>query len=127
MPKVCLDAPNGAPVAAPYSTAVSAAGLLFISGQGPMARDGSGVVPGTFEEEARLTLDNLKIVLEDVGSDLEHVVKTTVFLADMERFAEFNAIYTEYFPENFPARTCIQAGRLPLDFQVEVEAIAIPV
>jgi len=125
MEKRCIASPNGPPVAAPYSPAVAAGNLLFVSGQGPMARDGSGVVRGTFEEETRLTLDNLKTVLEDAGSSLEQVVKATVFLADMGNFGKFNEVYSAYFPENPPARTCIQAGRLPLDFQVEVEAIAL--
>ncbi len=125
MEKRCIYSPNGAPAAGPYSHAVAADHLLFVSGQGPFARDGSGVVRGSLEEETRRTMDNLKTVLEDAGSGMEHVVKTTAFLADMDNFAAFNEIYAGYFPENPPARTCIQAGRLPLDIQVEVEAIAL--
>jgi 2-iminobutanoate/2-iminopropanoate deaminase len=124
MEKQCIFAPNGAPAVGPYSHAVAVGDLLFVSGQGPIARDGSGVVHGTFEEETRRTLDNLKAILDDAGSGLGHVVKTTVFLADMARFGEFNAIYKEYFPERCPARTCVQAGALPGGIQVEVEAIA---
>lgn len=125
MAKECIFAPNGAPAVGPYSHAVVAGGLLFVSGQGPMARDGSGPVRGTFEEEARRTLDNLQAIIEDAGATLMDVVKTTVFLADMDRFKTFNTIYAEYFPSNPPARTCIQAGRLPGDIQVEIEAIAL--
>ncbi len=125
MEKKCVFSPNGAPAVGPYSHAVAAGGLLFVSGQGPMARDGSGVVRGTFEEEARRTLDNLKVILEDAGTNLGAVVKTLVFLADMDQFKAFNAIYSEYFPENPPARSCIQAGRLPGDIQVEIEAVAL--
>lgn len=125
MDKRCIYSPNGSPAAGPYSHAVAADKLLFVSGQGPFARDGSGPVRGTFEEEARLTLSNLQTVLEDAGSGLEYVVKTTVFLANMDHFAAFNTIYKEYFSSDFPARTCIQAGRLPADIQVEIEAIAI--
>ena len=88
-----------------------------------MAQDHSGVVHGTFEDETRLTMDNVKAMVEGVGATMDQVVKATIFLADMERFAEFNALYAEYFPDNPPARTCIQVARLPLDFQVEVEAI----
>ncbi|HNV23214.1 MAG TPA: RidA family protein, partial [Candidatus Hydrogenedentes bacterium] len=77
------------------------------------------------EDETRLTLTNLKTVLEDAGSGLQHVVKTTVYLANMSDFGEFNEIYKEYFPMNPPARTCIQAGRLPFDTLVEVDAIAV--
>lgn len=125
MKKECVFSPNGSPAGGPYSHAVRAGNLLFVSGQGPMAQDGSGVVPGTLEEETRLTLDNLKAVLTDAGSGLEHVIKTTCFLKDMNNFKPFNEIYSTYFPENPPARSCIEVARLPLDFQVEVEAIAI--
>lgn len=125
MEKRCMMAPNGPPALGPYSHAVAAGRLLFVSGQGPVARDGRGVLRGTFEEEARLTLSNLKAILEDAGSGLEHVVKVTVFLADMQQFSALNAIYKEFFPSDFPARTCIQAGRLPGDIQIEIEAVAI--
>jgi 2-iminobutanoate/2-iminopropanoate deaminase len=125
MEKRCICSPNGAPAAGPYSHAVAAGNLLFVSGQGPFARDGSGPVRGTFEEETRLTLSNLKTLLEDAGSGLEYVLKTTVFLADMDHFAAFNAIYKGFFTSNYPARTCIQAGRLPAGIQVEIEAVAI--
>ena len=125
MEKQCIFAPNGAPAVGPYSHAVAAGGFLFVSGQGPMARDGSGVVHGTFEEETRRTLDNLKAILDDAGTELANVVKINAYLADMARFGEFNAIYKEYFPANCPARTCIQADALPGGIQVEIEAIAV--
>lgn len=125
MQKQCFTTKTGPPAMGPYSMSCAAGNLLFVSGQGPFARDGSGAIYGTFEEETRRTLDNVKAVLEDAGSSLEHVVKVTVFLADMDRFAELNAIYTEYFGTNPPARTCVQVARLPKDIQVEVEAIAV--
>ena len=125
MEKCCVFAPNGAPAAGPYSHAVSAGPFLFVSGQGPMKKDGTGVLRGTIEEEARATLNNLKDILEDAGSSLERVVKVNVYLADMNHFGRFNEVYKEFFKKDFPARTCIQAGRLPMDIQVEVEAIAL--
>lgn len=125
MEKRCIVAPHAPPAAGPYSHAVAAGGLLFVSGQAALAPDGSGPRKGSFEDEARLTLSNLKAILEDSGSGLEHVVKVTVFLADMSNFGVFNDIYKDFFGVNPPARTCVQAGRLPLDFQVEVEAIAV--
>jgi len=123
MNKQCLNplnAPAGGP---PYSPVVKAGDFAYISGQGPMARDGSGVVHGTFEQETRLTLDNLITMVEGIGATLDQVVKTTVFLVDMNNFGEFNRIYAEYFTREQPARSCVQAARLPLDFKVEVEAI----
>jgi len=123
--KRCIIAPNGPPAQGPYSHAVAAGNLLFVSGQGPVAPDGSGIKRGTIQEEARLTLSNLKAILEDAGSGLEQVIKVTAFLADMNQFAAFNEIYKEFFPADYPARTCVQAARLPMDIQVEVEAIAL--
>lgn len=125
MDKKCIIAPNGAPAAGPYSHAVEAGPFLYVSGQGPMKRDGSGVLRGTIEEETRLTLDNVRVILEDCGTSLDRVVKVNAYLADMGHFSWFNEVYKEYFTENYPARTCIQAGRLPLDIQVEVEVVAL--
>ncbi len=125
MDKHCFNAPSGPPAVGPYSHCVIANGFLFVSGQIALAPDGSGPRTGSFEEEARTALDNLKTILEEAGSGLGHVVKTTIYLADMARFKEFNAIYGEYFTIDPPARTCIQVGALPLDLQVEIEAIAV--
>jgi 2-iminobutanoate/2-iminopropanoate deaminase len=125
MEKRCISAKNAPPAVGPYSHAVAAGGFLFLSGQGAMAPDGSGLQRGDIESETRRTLENIKAVLNDAGSSLAQVVKMTVYLKDMENFAAMNAVYKEYFPENPPARTCIQAGRLPLDFQVEMDAIAM--
>ncbi len=125
MEKECVFAQNGPPAAGPYSHAVAAGPFVFVSGQGPMRRDGGGVLRGTLEEEARQTLDNLRAVLQDAGSSLDRVVKVNVYLADMEMFSRFNAVYKEYFTADFPARTCIQAGGLPLGIQVEIEAVAL--
>lgn len=123
MAKRCIMAQDGPPAKGPYSHAVAAGGLVFVSGQGPFTKD--GVAYGTLEQETRVTFDNLKKVLAAAGCGLEDVVKTTVFLANMDDFAEFNRLYMEYFPSNCPARTCIQAGRLPLDIKVEIEAVAM--
>lgn len=124
MEKEYIIAAGAPPAVGPYSHAVRAGGFLFISGMGPLAADGSGVVRGPIEEETRLTLENLKTVLAASGLGLEHVVKTTIYLSDMVNFSKFNDVYKTYFTANQPARTCIQAGRLPLDMQVEIEAVA---
>ena len=125
MEKRCIFSSNGPPAAGPYSHAVATGGLLFVSGQGSFAPDGSGPQRGAFEDEARLTLQNLKTVLEDAGASLDSVVKVTAYLADMNDFKAFNEVYKEFFSTDCPARTCIQAGGLPLNIQVEVEAIAL--
>lgn len=125
MEKTCIYSPNGSPALGPYSHAVRTGQLLFISGQGPFAKDGSGAVPGTIQEETVRTLDNLKAVLEDAGSSLSQVIKTTCFLDDMNNFKEFNEVYAQYFAEDSPARSCVEVARLPLNIQVEIEAIAL--
>ncbi len=125
MDKRCIDAPNAPPAAGPYSHAVAAGNLLFVSGQVALEPDGSGPRRGSFEQEARLALSNLQTVLKEAGSGLDQVVKTTIYLADMDHFAAFNAVYQEFFTAVHPARTCIEAGRLPLDLQIEIDAIAL--
>jgi 2-iminobutanoate/2-iminopropanoate deaminase len=112
------------PPAGPYSPVVALGDLLFISGQGPMEMGSGKFQNDTLEREARLTLDNLKNILEDVGSSLQDVLKVTVYLADMDDFGEFNRIYAEYFPVSPPARTCIQAARLPGGIKLEIDVIA---
>lgn len=109
----------------PYSQAIKAAGLLFVSGQIPLDPKTGKLVEGDFEAQARRTLDNLKAVVEHGGSSIQKVVKVTIFLKDLSRFEEFNKIYKEYFDLSRPARACVEVSRLPKDVEVEVEAIAI--
>ena len=108
----------------PYSPAILYGSLLFISGQGPLDPKTKAIVSGSFEEEAELALQNLKIILEEAGSSMDKVLKVTVFLSRMEDFPKFNEIYKRYFIKDRPARTCIEASRLPFDMKVEIEAIA---
>ena len=110
--------------AGPYSPVVAFGDLLFISGQGPGDPKTGELQKGELESETRRTLENVKAILEDVGSSMEHVLKVTAYLSDMDNFAAFNEIYAEYFSKNPPARTCIQAGRLPFDIKVEIDVIA---
>ncbi|MEW6714160.1 MAG: RidA family protein [Nitrospirota bacterium] len=110
----------------PYSQAVIHNGVMYLSGQIPLGSDGT-LVRGTIEEETAAALENMKILVEEAGAGLEDVLKVTCYLADMEDFKRFNDVYRNYFPENPPARTTIQAGRLPLDVQIEINAIvALP-
>lgn len=125
MKKRCINAEGAPPALGPYSHAVQAGNLVYLSGQGPFAADGSGIVRGTLAEETHMTFTNIKTVLAATGLSLKDVVKTLVFLDDMNNFAEFNALYAEYFSENPPARSCVEAARLPGDMQVEIEVIAL--
>ena len=125
MSKQCITAEGAPPALGPYSHAVKAGNLLFLSGQGSLAADGSGIIRGTIEEETHQTFSNIKTVLAAAGADLSDVVKVLVFLKDMDNFKAVNAVYAEYFPKNPPARSCIEAARLPGDMQVEIEVIAM--
>ena len=108
----------------PYSPAVRAGGFLFVSGLAALDPKSGQPCTGPVEEQVRVTLDNLRTLLEEAGSSLRQVVKTTVYLADMDHFKAMNEVYAGYFPENPPARTTIEAARLPMDFLVEIDAIA---
>ena len=108
----------------PYSQAIRANGFIFCSGQIPIDPAAGTVVATTAEEQARQAITNLRNVLEAAGSGLDKVVKTTVFLGDMNDFAAVNGVYAELFGETKPARSCVQAARLPKDVKIEIEAIA---
>ncbi len=111
--------------AGPYSQAVKANGFLFLAGQVPIVPETRELHTGTFSEQCHLVLKNINAILEAAGSSLNDVVKVTIFLKNMEDFGDLNTIYSEYFNESKPARTCIQAGRLPRDVDVEIEAVAL--
>jgi 2-iminobutanoate/2-iminopropanoate deaminase len=109
----------------PYSQAVRAAGLLFLSGQIPLDPVTMELVEGGIEDQARQVLRNLQVVLEAAGSSLEKVVRTTVYLVDLGDFPTVNAIYAEYFPITKPARSTIEVARLPREVRIEIDAIAL--
>ena len=107
----------------PYSQAILTDGVLFTSGQIPLDPK-TGAVAGTgIETQAEQVMQNLSAVLQDAGMGFDNVVKTTCYIANMEHFAAFNAIYAKYFVSN-PARSCVEVSRLPKDVLVEVEIIA---
>jgi 2-iminobutanoate/2-iminopropanoate deaminase len=110
---------------APYSPCVKAGDLIFVSGQIPLDPDTGKLISGDFTAQARRCLENLKQLLEEAGSSMDAVVKTTVFLSDLNNFADFNKVYSEYFPSQPPARSAVQVARLPLDAMVEIEAVAV--
>lgn len=109
----------------PYSQAVKTGNMVFCSGQIPIDPTTGNFVSDDVAEQTEQVLKNLSAVLEAAGSDLEKVVKTTVFLADMNDFAAMNDVYARYFSANKPARATVQAARLPRDARVEIECIAL--
>ena len=117
---------EGAPQAiGPYSQAVVAGGFVYASGQIPIDPATGQFVEGGVREQTAQVLRNLSKVLEAAGSDLARVVKTTVFLADMNDFAAMNEVYATFFAEGPPARSTVQAARLPRDARVEIDVVAL--
>ena len=108
----------------PYSQGVVAGGVLYTAGQIGLQPDGT-IVDGGAAAQARRALENLRAVVEAGGATLETVVKTTVYLKDLNDFAAVNAVYAEFFGESRPARSTVQVARLPMDSLVEIEAIAV--
>ncbi len=109
----------------PYSQAIKANGLVFLSGQIPLDPAKMQIVEGGIQEQTEQVFQNIKAVLAAAGASLGKVVKTTVFLSDMNDFSAMNEIYAQHFGENRPARSTIQAARLPRDVRVEIEVVAL--
>ena len=109
----------------PYSQAVRANGFVFVSGQIALDPSTQKLVPDEIMVQTERVLENLKAILSAAGSSLEKVVRTTVFLLDMNEFAAMNEVYARYFREQFPARSTVQAARLPRDVRVEIDLIAL--
>ena len=115
-----LPAPKG-----PYSPAVKANGLVFVSGQGPIDPGTGEVLRGSVEQQTELVLRNIGTILTEAGSSLDLVLKTNVYLDKIEDFAAMNTVYATFFPKEPPARTTIEAANLPLGIGVEIDAIAL--
>jgi len=115
---------GAAPAIGPYSAGVAAAGLVFVSGQLPA--DASGRFPKGIRAQAEQCIKNVEVILKAGGSDLQHVVKTTIFLRSMDDFAVVNDVYAQYFNgEVLPARACVQVAALPKNAPIEMEAIGV--
>jgi 2-iminobutanoate/2-iminopropanoate deaminase len=124
MPKEIV-ATDGAPKAVgPYSQAVKAGEWLFLSGQIPIDPATNQLALGTIEQQTELVLKNAERILEAAGASLAHVVKVTIFLANMEDYPRVNAMYARFFPYDPPARSAVQAARLPKDVGIEIEMAA---
>jgi len=109
----------------PYSQAIVSNGFVFLAGQIPLDPATGRIVESDVAAQTVRVLENIKAVLEASGSSLAQVVKTTVFLKDLSEFAKMNDVYARYFPENAPARSTVEAARLPRDAQVEIDCIAV--
>ena len=109
----------------PYSQAIEAGGMVFASGQVPIDPATDQFVEGGIKEQTRQSLTNAQHILREAGADLHHVVKTTVFLSDMDNFAAMNEVYAEFFQQPYPARSAVAVKTLPKGALVEIECIAV--
>jgi 2-iminobutanoate/2-iminopropanoate deaminase len=123
MPKKILDTPSAPAAIGPYNVAVEAGGLVFLSGQVALLPEG-GRAEDDIEVQARQVLENIGSILGDLGLSFPDVVKTTIFLADIDDYPVVNDIYAQYVGDEAPARSAVQAGALPGGFLVEIEVVA---
>ena len=122
--KTIIRTPKAPEAIGPYSQAVLVNGMLFTSGVIPIDPETNTLVEGDVTVQARQAIGNLKNLIEASGSSMDKVVKTTVFIKDMNDFGKINDIYKDFFTSDFPARSCVEVARLPKDVLIEIEAIA---
>ncbi len=121
--KEIIQTPDAPAAIGPYSQAVRFGNLVVTSGQIPLTASGE-LIEGGVEAQTRQVIENLRAVLQAAGTDLDRVVKTTVFLADMNEFSVMNSVYEQAFSAPYPARSTVQVARLPRDVRVEIEVLA---
>ena len=127
MEKSVISTKNAPAAIGPYSQAIKVGNLVFVSGQIPIVPATGEILRGDIKLQTRQALENLKHIMEAAGSYLDNVVKTTVFMKDLNDYTEINDVYKEFFSNKPPARAAIQAARLPRDVGVEIEAVAFSV
>ena len=122
--KKVISTPNAPAAIGPYSQAIQVGNLIYTSGQIPIDPATGQFVEGGIKEQTRQSLSNIQAILQEAGSTMASVVKTTVFMADMADFADMNSIYAEFFTEPYPARSAVAVKTLPKNALVEIEVVA---
>ncbi|SET20028.1 RidA family protein [Anaerobranca gottschalkii] len=125
MNKTIISTKNAPAAIGPYSQGVRVGNFLYTSGQIPFDPQTMELVSTDIKEQTKQVMENLKAILEEAGTSFDKVIKTTVFIKDMNQFGEINEVYAQYFGENPPARSCVEVARLPKDVGIEIEAIAL--
>ena len=122
--KKVINSKNAPAPIGPYSQAVMSDNVLYISGQIPINPETGDIIKSNIKAETRQALDNLGAILKEAGLDYSNIVKCSIFISDMNNFAEINEVYGSYFSENYPAREVVQVAKLPLNVNIEISAIA---
>ncbi|MEG2353688.1 MAG: RidA family protein [Clostridium sp.] len=125
MQKEIISTTNAPGAIGPYSQAVKIGGMLYTSGQLPINAVTGELINDDVRSAAKQCLENLNAILTEAGTSLDKVVKTLVFVSDLNDFAAINEVYAQYFKDNYPARSCVQVAKLPLNAKLEIEAIAL--
>lgn len=123
--KKVISTPKAPAAIGPYSQAIEVNGIIYTSGVIPIDPATNTLVEGDITVQANQAIGNLIALLKEAGASSEDVIKTTVFIKDMNDFAKVNDVYANYFTSNFPARSCVEVARLPKDVLIEIEAIAV--
>jgi 2-iminobutanoate/2-iminopropanoate deaminase len=123
--KTIINTINAPAPIGPYSQAVAAGNLLFVSGQIPMDPSTGNIIATDIKAEAIQVMENLKAILSEAGSGFDQIIKSTIFLTDMQTFTQVNEVYGSYFTSDFPARETVQVSALPKGVNVEISVIAI--
>ena len=121
--KQAVNTEKAAELGGPYSQAVIYNDLIYISGQGAVDPLTNQVTTGTIESETRLALENIKIIMTEAGASIDHLLQVSVYLSDIKEYGRFNIVYSEYFQDPKPARTCVQVKKLPFGLRIEIDAI----
>ncbi|MBZ2174972.1 RidA family protein [Schnuerera sp. xch1] len=124
MTKEIISTDKAPPAIGPYSQGIKVGNLIYTSGQLPIDMKSGQLVTNDIKKATKASLDNVQAILEEVGSSMEKVIKTVVFIKDLEDFVAMNEVYESYFSKKAPARSCVQVAKLPKDAIVEIEVIA---
>lgn len=116
---------NAPAAVGPYSQGVKAGNMMFVSGQMPVVPESGEVIEGDTGEKARQCMKNVLAILKEAGLTADNIIKTTIFLTDINDFGAVNEVYASFFGDSFPARSCVEVSRLPKGVDVEIEAIAV--
>ncbi len=121
--KVSFQTDKAAELGGPYSQAIIYKDMIYLSGQGAVDPSTNQLTTGTIEKEARLALENIKIIMESAGSSLDNILQVNVYLTDIREYARFNDVYKDYFKVPMPARTCVEVKQLPFGLRIEIDTV----